>query len=88
MRELIALKSRLACREGVITSREEGTNFFAYERSYGSFTRSFTLPEAADLDHVKAELKDGVLTLVLPKKPEMQPKRIQVNAVTGEKQKS
>jgi HSP20 family protein len=68
--------------------REEGTNFFAYERSYGSFTRSFTLPEAADLEHIKAELKEGVLTLVLPKKPEMQPKRIQVKATAGEKQKS
>lgn len=61
--------------------KEENTDtYYARERSFGSFTRSFTLPEGADGEHVKAELKDGVLTLVLPKKPELQPKKISVKA--------
>lgn len=39
---------------------DEGT-VHTYERSYGSFTRSFALPDAADLDKIKCDLKDGVL---------------------------
>lgn len=45
----------------------EGT-VHAYERSFGSFSRSFTLPETADLDKIRCDLKDGVLTMVVPKK--------------------
>lgn len=58
--------------------REENERYFAYERSFGSFSRAFTLPEGVDADHISADLKDGVLHLVLPKLPEVQPKRIQV----------
>ncbi len=58
--------------------RDEGDQYFAYERSYGSFSRSFTLPEGVDAEHVNAELKDGVLSVVVPKKPEVQPRRIQL----------
>ncbi|HLL55308.1 MAG TPA: HSP20 family small heat-shock protein, partial [Myxococcaceae bacterium] len=57
--------------------RDEGEQFFTYERSYGSFSRSFTLPGGVDVEHVNADLKDGVLSVVVPKKPEVQPKRIQ-----------
>jgi HSP20 family protein len=57
-------------------SHEDVQNYFTYERTYGSFSRSFTLPQSADANNVKAELKDGVLTLALPKKPEMQPRKI------------
>jgi HSP20 family protein len=57
---------------------DENDRYYAYERTYGSFTRTFTLPEGIDADHVRAELKDGVLTLMVPKKPEVQPKRIQL----------
>jgi HSP20 family protein len=53
--------------------------YYAYERTYGSFTRAFTLPEGIDVDHLKSELKDGVLTLVVPKKPEAQPKKIPIS---------
>jgi HSP20 family protein len=55
---------------------EKGDTFYTTERSYGSFTRSFTLPEGVDSDKIKAELKEGVLTLMVPKKPEAQPKKI------------
>ncbi len=65
--------------------REEGERFYAYERSYGSFSRAFTLPEGVNPDAVNAELKNGVLTLRLPKRPEVQPKRITVGSGSGEK---
>jgi HSP20 family protein len=65
---------------------EQGT-YHAWERSYGSFCRTFTLPEHADLDHIKSDLKDGVLTLVVPKKAgsASQKKKIQVGSGTGAK---
>jgi HSP20 family protein len=52
---------------------------YTYERQYGSFTRSFTLPEGADISHARSELKDGVLTLVIPKQPGAQPKKIEIS---------
>lgn len=63
------------------TERKEGdenSRYYVYERSYGTFSRSFTLPEGIDPDNVKADLKNGELTLTIPKKPEVQPKRIQL----------
>jgi HSP20 family protein len=54
--------------------------FYAFERSYGSFKRVFTLPEGIDPEHVTSELKDGVLTLVVPKKAEAQAKKIPIAA--------
>ena len=62
---------------------EQGDTFYASERSYGSFTRSFTLPEGVDGENVAADLKSGVLTLTVPKKPEVQPKKIVIG--TGSK---
>lgn len=58
--------------------RSEEDRFFAYERSYGAFNRSFVMPEAADLDRLDAELRDGVLRISVPKKAEMQPRRIPI----------
>jgi HSP20 family protein len=62
------------------TEREEGDTWYAYERSYGNFSRTFTLPEGADADHAVAELREGVLTLTVPKRPESQPRKIAVKA--------
>lgn len=63
------------------TEEEKKTDtYYTYERQYGSFTRSFTLPDGADLEHSKSELKDGVLTLVIPKKPGAQAKKIPIAA--------
>lgn len=47
--------------------RDEGEKYYAYERSYGSFARSFALPDNADTEHATAEMKDGVLTVAMPK---------------------
>ena len=54
-------------------------NYHRIERSYGTFTRTFSLPNSLDADKVTANYKDGVLTLVMPKKEEAKPKTIKVN---------
>jgi HSP20 family protein len=56
-------------------------NYHRIERSYGTFTRSFSLPGTVDADKVKAETKNGVLTITLPKKAEAKPRAIQVKVV-------
>ncbi len=58
--------------------KEEEERFFAYERSYGSFSRTFTLPDGVDPESVQAELKDGVLTLSIAKKPEVKARKIEL----------
>jgi HSP20 family protein len=58
--------------------REEGESYYAMERSHGSFARSFTMPDGVDSEGVTAELKQGVLTVRIPKKPDAQPKRIAI----------
>jgi HSP20 family protein len=65
--------------------REEDDRFYAYERSYGSFSRSFTLPEGIDVEHAQADLNDGVLTVSVPKKPEVKPKKIEVKKLRSGK---
>ena len=54
-------------------------NYHRVERSYGSFARSFSLPNSIDAEKVKAEYKDGLLTLTLPKREEAKPKTIKIN---------
>ncbi|HEV8699861.1 MAG TPA: Hsp20/alpha crystallin family protein [Candidatus Polarisedimenticolia bacterium] len=55
-------------------------NFHRVERSYGTFTRSFTLPNAVDTERIKADFKDGVLQVTLPTREEAKPKQIAINA--------
>lgn len=52
------------------------------EHRYGTFQRSMVLPDAANMENIKATSKHGVLTLTVPKKEEKQPKRIQINEDT------
>lgn len=67
---------RLDLANGVLTLRgekrasqeEKGKNFIRIERSHGSFSRSFTLPDDADGDKITATAKDGVLTIAIPRK--------------------
>lgn len=62
--------------------REEEGTLHTYERVYGSFMRAFVLPENADVDKIDSSLKDGVLTIAVPKKPGsgQQAKKIEVKA--------
>lgn len=70
-------------RESEQESKSE--TVYTYERQYGTFVRSFTLPDGIDVDHAKSELKDGVLTLVIPKNAAAQSKKI---AIASEASKS
>jgi HSP20 family protein len=60
-----------------------GDTYYACERSYGSFVRTFTLPDTADTEHVSSNFDDGVLTLVVPKTAESKARKIQIGS--GEK---
>ncbi len=53
---------------------------YVYERAFGTFTRTFTLPEGIDAEHIKSELTNGVLTVVIPKTAATKPKKIEVAA--------
>jgi HSP20 family protein len=66
--------------------RKESETYYAFERSYGSFSRAFTLPEGADVEHCEADLKAGVLTLSVPKRAEHLAKKISLKTI-GEKVK-
>lgn len=58
--------------------RDEGDRYWAYERSYGSFTRSFVLPEGTQADQIDARLDNGVLEVRIPKSKGEEAKRISV----------
>ncbi len=62
---------------------EKEENFRRVERQYGSFTRSFTLPNTVDSDSIQANYEKGILKLQLAKKAEAKPKQIKVNVGSG-----
>jgi HSP20 family protein len=65
--------------ERKIEKEEKEENYRRVERQYGSFTRTFTLPQTVDTENVSANYDKGVLKIVLPKKAEAKPKQIKVN---------
>jgi len=77
---------KVTLQDGVLTiqgdrkqeKEEQGKKFHRVERSYGSFVRSFTLPDYVDDAKVKAEFKEGILNLHLPKSEKAKPKAIDV----------
>ena len=77
---------KVTVEDGVLTIQgerrheveEKGKKYHRVERSYGSFVRSFTLPDHVDDAKVKAEYKDGMLHLHLPKSEKAKPKAIDV----------
>jgi len=58
--------------------RKEGENYHLYERQYGEFARSFSLPDEADGDSVAASMDAGVLTIRVAKKAQSKPRKISV----------
>lgn len=54
-------------------------NYLRVERAYGSFSRSFSLSSTVNAEAIKADYRDGVLTLSIPKREEAKPKQIKVN---------
>jgi len=61
-------------------ARQESEQYYLYERAWGSFSRSFTLPDGIDTEKVSAHFKDGVLTVTVGKLPQAQPRRIEISA--------
>jgi HSP20 family protein len=57
---------------------DEGENYHRVERAYGSFTRSFTLPQTVTVDGVTAEFNNGVLRVALPKREETKARKIEI----------
>ncbi|HHF42390.1 MAG TPA: Hsp20/alpha crystallin family protein, partial [Candidatus Aminicenantes bacterium] len=53
-------------------------NYHRIERAYGSFCRSFTLPNYVDQDKISAEYDNGILKITMPKKPELKPRKVKV----------
>jgi HSP20 family protein len=64
--------------ERKLENEEKKENFHRIERSYGRFTRSFTLPPTVDSEHVNAEFNNGVLRVSLNKKEEAKPRQIKI----------
>lgn len=58
--------------------RDEGDNYHRVERSYGAFTRSFSLPRTVSAENTTAEYRNGVLRVSLPKREEAKARRIEV----------
>jgi HSP20 family protein len=58
-------------------------NYLRIERTYGSFSRSFGLPNTVNTEAIKAEYKNGVLTVELPKRPESKPQQVKINVTNG-----
>lgn len=57
---------------------EKKENYHRIERTYGRFSRTFSLPETVDSEKILAEYKQGVLRLTIPKKPQVLPKKISI----------
>jgi len=57
-----------------------GCSYHRVEGYYGTFGRSFDLPDSVDIDKISAAYRNGVLVVSIPQKPEVQPRTIKVNA--------
>ena len=66
-------------------SSSETERYARIERRYGSFHRRFALPDSADPEGIQARGRNGVLEIVIPKRPETSPRRIQVGRHEGER---
>jgi HSP20 family protein len=64
--------------ERKLEQEDKRENYHRVETSYGTFTRSFSLPGTIDVEKIRAESKNGVLSVHLPKRAEAKPKAIQV----------
>ncbi len=65
-------------------AEEKADRVHRYERSYGSFERTFSLPSTVDADRIEADISDGVLTVMLPKAEKARPRQIAVKSKVGQ----
>ena len=64
--------------------RKDDRNYHRIERTYGSFSRSFTLPRTVDQDSIAASYRDDILEISIPKREESKPRQIQIKAGAAE----
>jgi HSP20 family protein len=64
--------------ERKLENEQKQDNFHRIERSYGRFTRSFTLPNTVDTEHINAQFENGVLKVTMAKREEAKPKQIKI----------
>ena len=64
------------------TAEKRSERVYRYERAYGAFARSFTLPATVDVNGIKANYEHGVLTVTLPKVEQARPRQIQVQVTS------
>jgi HSP20 family protein len=69
-------------------AEEKAEKVHRYERTYGAFERSFTLPTTVDPEHIKASYEVGVLTVILPKIEKAKPREIKLEVVPEKKLKA
>jgi HSP20 family protein len=67
------------------SQEESGERFYRYERRFGTFARSVTLPQGVNEEQIQADYRDGVLEVRVPKPEEQKPKRIQIGTTSGQK---
>jgi HSP20 family protein len=63
----------------------EEENYLRVERAYGSFTRTFSLPNTISAESIRAEYKNGVLTVRMPKREESKPKQVKISVSSNGK---
>jgi HSP20 family protein len=88
--EITAENGVLTIRGEKHSERKEGeqSRYHIVERSYGSFMRTFQLPQGVDEDQIEAEFENGILTLRIPKAALPQPRRIQIGSSQKKEQGS
>ena len=82
----------LTVEDGLLTIRGERKfnresneeNYHRIERSYGTFVRSFTLPNSVEQNRIQASFADGILNIDMPKREETKPKQIQIKGGSAE----
>jgi HSP20 family protein len=72
--------------ERKLEREDKRDGYHRIERTYGAFSRTFTLPNTVDVEHISAESKDGVLRVFLPKKAETKPRQIKVGVAAPQTQ--
>jgi len=76
--------------ERKLENEQKQDNFHRIERSYGRYTRSFTLPSSVDTEHINAQFENGVLKVTMAKREEAKPRQIKIGVgkpITSETQR-
>jgi HSP20 family protein len=81
----IRIESNILTIKGERKFEEEKVkdNYLRIERTYGSFSRSFSLPNTVDSGSIKADYKNGVLTVELPKRAESKPRQVKISVTNN-----